>query len=100
MDRIYSLSEEEKEVSLRNANDVRALRDNRGFKILLAHLEEDAHQAIHTLKSVDPEKPADIRKFQNVIWRYEELINKVESVINLGDAILETTQMTEGDDYV
>ena len=88
MENIFTLSGEDKELAERNARYVEQLKDHHGFKVLLAHMQEDAHEAIHGFKTVDPTDVKKIMELQNSVWRYEGLINKIEFIYNLGDAAL------------
>jgi hypothetical protein len=97
MDREYTLSEEEKDRALVHYDAILQLKEDRRFQILMEYLKEDAHEAMHKLKGVNPEDPALIREIQNQIWRYEELINKIDFIVAIGEAVKLDRQLEIGD---
>lgn len=93
---IETLSIEEKNRAITHSDLMKSLKSNAGFTLVLEHLKQDAHAAMHKLKDVDPTDSKRIRELQNEIWRYDALVDKIEYIINVGEAARVEREMSKG----
>jgi len=87
MEKEYTLAEEDKKRMITERDDVLAVQNHNGFKVIKRELQREADDALMGLKIVDPEDFKEIRRLQNIVWRFEGFYKKIAEIVNNGEAV-------------
>lgn len=76
-----------------------AILDGKGpLLALMVSLRQDATQALAGLASIDPAKIEDVRKLQNEVQMFVDLVGKVKVILDEGDEIAKQLNAEEADE--
>ena len=79
-----SITDEQLRQEISQGMDMSDFSHNASFKLIMGLLRYEALEALDMLKDADANNSDEIYSLQNVIWRYDALVNRIKEVISIG----------------